>query len=100
NNALTTVRVGNFEEISAALTTACIRVDTAYGKLQNAEALVAHMEIQRHVEERWAVGCPKYMQYKEEATLGKYHTVLNELKHLVVMRLFELSKLPLSGTGF
>lgn len=72
NNALTTVGISNFAEISAALTTARIRVDAAYAKLQNAEALVVHMEIQLCIEERWATGCPKYMQFKEEATLGKY----------------------------
>ncbi|KAG1764331.1 hypothetical protein EDD22DRAFT_979071 [Suillus occidentalis] len=99
NNALTTVGVGDFAEICAALTTARIRVDAAYAKLQNAEALVAHMEIQLRIEERWVIGGPKYIQFKEEATLGKYCTALNELERLVVMRLFELSKLSLSGTG-
>ncbi|KAG1781291.1 hypothetical protein EV702DRAFT_1177553 [Suillus placidus] len=81
-----------YVEIRAALNTARIR-------LQNAEALVAHMEIQLCIEERWVIGGPKYIQFKEEATLSKYRTVLNELECLVVMRLFELSKLSLSGTG-
>ncbi|KAG1882318.1 hypothetical protein F4604DRAFT_1879457 [Suillus subluteus] len=35
-----------------------------------------------------------------EARLGKYRTALNDLECLVVMRLFELSKLSLSGTGY
>ncbi|KIK32736.1 hypothetical protein CY34DRAFT_100864 [Suillus luteus UH-Slu-Lm8-n1] len=35
-----------------------------------------------------------------EARLGKYRTALNDLERLVVMRLFELSKLSLSGTGY
>ncbi|KAG1781180.1 hypothetical protein EV702DRAFT_963120, partial [Suillus placidus] len=99
NNALTTVGVGDFAEIRAALNTARIRVDAAYAKLQNAEALVAHMEIQLRIEEHWVIGGPEYIQFKEEATLGKYCMALNELEHLVVMRLFELSKLSLSGTG-
>ncbi|KAG1894971.1 uncharacterized protein F5891DRAFT_1130758 [Suillus fuscotomentosus] len=100
NNALTTIGVSNFSEISTALTTAHICVDAAYAKLQNAEALVAHMEIQLHIEQCWVIGGPKYVQFKDEAALGKYHTVLNELERLVVMRLFELSKLSLSGTGY
>ncbi|OAX32642.1 hypothetical protein K503DRAFT_852090 [Rhizopogon vinicolor AM-OR11-026] len=91
--------VGNFTEISTALTTARIRVDAAYAKLQNAEALVGHMEIQLRIEKRWTIGCLEYMQFKEEAKLGKYRMALNELERLVVMRLFELSKLSLSGTG-
>ncbi|KAG1720809.1 hypothetical protein EDB19DRAFT_1898412 [Suillus lakei] len=101
NNALTTVGAGNFAEISAALMQAQIRVDTAYAKIQNMEALVAHMDIQLSIEECWAIGSADYLQFKEEeeATLGKYCAVLNELEHLMVMRLFELSKLSLSSTG-
>lgn len=57
------------------------------------------MEIQLSIEERWAVGSPDYLQFKEEAALGKYRAALNELERLVVMRLFELSKLSLSSTG-
>lgn len=57
------------------------------------------MEFQLRIEQRWVIRGPEYIQFKDEAALGKYCTVLNELEHLVVMRLFELSKLLLSGTG-
>ncbi|KAG0699294.1 hypothetical protein DFH29DRAFT_983569 [Suillus ampliporus] len=80
NNALTTVRVGNFAEISATLTTARICSPT--------------WRFNFGIEEHWAIRCPEYVQFKEEASLGKYRAALNELEHLVVMRLFELSKLP------
>ena len=39
------------------------------------------------------------MRYKEEATLSKYREALDEVERLVVMRLFELSKLGMSQTG-
>ncbi|KIK73058.1 hypothetical protein PAXRUDRAFT_37086 [Paxillus rubicundulus Ve08.2h10] len=52
------------------------------------------------LETRWQVGGEEYNYFKEEATLGKYCEALNELEHLVVMRLFELSKLSISGTGY
>lgn len=94
-----TVGAGNFSKINAALIQAQIRVDTTYAKIQNVEALVAQMEIQLGIKECWAIGSTNYLQFKEEATLRKYRTVLNELEHLVVMRLFELLKLSLSGTG-
>ncbi|KAG1905039.1 uncharacterized protein F5891DRAFT_918631, partial [Suillus fuscotomentosus] len=48
----------------------------------------------------WEIGGPEYSQFKMKARLGKYCTALNELECLVVMRLFELSKLSLSGTGY
>jgi hypothetical protein len=87
------------DQINSALAQARIRVDTSYTKLQNAEALVAHIEVQLAVDQRWEIGGPEYQRFKEEATLGKYRTALDELERLVVMRLFELSKLSLSGTG-
>ncbi|KAG2098687.1 uncharacterized protein F5147DRAFT_582929, partial [Suillus discolor] len=68
--------------------------------LQNAEALVAHCEMLLSVDERWVIGGKEYSRFKEEATQGKYCAALDELEHLVVMRLFELSKLSLSGTGY
>ncbi|KAG2741541.1 hypothetical protein P692DRAFT_20880086 [Suillus brevipes Sb2] len=100
NNVLTGIAAGSFEEINRALAQARICVDSSYAKLQHAEALVAHVEIQLALEARWEIGGPEYNQFKMEARLGKYRTALNELERLVVMRLFELSKVSLSGTGY
>ncbi|KAG1733403.1 uncharacterized protein EDB91DRAFT_1238616 [Suillus paluster] len=77
NNALTGVDAG---------------IDSSYAKLQHAKGLVAHCECVLSVDERWVIGGKEYNRFKEEVTL-------DELEHLVVMRLFELSKLSLSGTG-
>ncbi|KAG2105063.1 uncharacterized protein F5147DRAFT_746487 [Suillus discolor] len=77
-----------------------IRVDTAYTKLQHAEAFTAHIESQLTIEERWTVGGDEYNKYKDEVLLQKYRVALDELERLVVMRLFELSKLSLSGMGY
>ncbi|KAG1739229.1 hypothetical protein EDD22DRAFT_982290 [Suillus occidentalis] len=66
----------------------------------HAEALVAHMESQLSIDARWEISGDEYNCFKEEASLGKYRDALNELERLVVMRLFELSKLSLSGTGY
>ncbi|KAG1770856.1 hypothetical protein EV702DRAFT_1181544 [Suillus placidus] len=100
NQALTTIPVGDLNQISAALSQARIRVDSAYAKLQNAEALTAHVEMQLQVEERWAIGDDTYNKYKQETSLCRYCVALDELECLVVMHLFELSKLSLSGTGY
>lgn len=99
NQALTTIAAGDLSRISAALSQARIRVDSGYAKLQNAEALTAHMEIQLGIEERWEIGGDAYNQYEQEASQRQYRTALDDLERLVVMRLFELSKLSLSGTG-
>ena len=99
NNALTGIATGSLEQMNSALAQARIRVDSSYAKLQHAEALVVHIETQLAIDERWKIGGPEYQRFKEEASLGKYHSALDQLERLVVMRLFELSKLSLSGTG-
>jgi hypothetical protein len=99
NNSLTGIAASSLQKINEALTQARIRIDSSYVKLQHAEALVAHVEIQLTVEARWEVGGPEYNGFKMEARISKYRAALDELERLVVMRLFELSKLLLSGTG-
>ncbi|KAG2090003.1 uncharacterized protein F5147DRAFT_748280 [Suillus discolor] len=100
NTTLTSIPTSSLQEINNALAQAWICVDSSYAKLQHAEGLVVHIETQLAVDQRWEIGGPEYRHFKEEASLGKYRTALDELKRLVVMRLFELSKLSLSGTGY
>lgn len=57
------------------------------------------MELKLQIEEHWAIGSEQYTHYKQEASVGKYCAALNELERLVVMCLFELSRMSLSGTG-
>jgi hypothetical protein len=57
------------------------------------------MEIQLGIEECWEVGGGTYNQYEQEASQHQYCTALDDLEWLVVMCLFELSKLSLSGMG-
>ncbi|KAF8120559.1 hypothetical protein EV363DRAFT_1189218 [Boletus edulis] len=92
-------RVAN-DQIFITIFHACKRIDIAYAKLQNAETQAGHMELQLQIEERWVIGGEQYMHYKQEASMGKYRAALDELERLVVMRLFELSKMSLSGTGY
>ena len=99
NGALSGVIEGDFNVMAAAINQAHIQVELAYVKLQNAEALTAHLQDQLGLELRCEIGGEEYNCYKEEAMLGKYREALGELEHLVVMRLFELSKLAMSGTG-
>jgi len=87
------------DQIFLTIFSAHKHIDTAYVKLQNAETQTSHLELELHIEECWAIGGEQYTCYKQEASLGKYHAVLDELERLVVMRLFELSKMSLSGTG-
>ncbi|KAF8452138.1 hypothetical protein L210DRAFT_3384131 [Boletus edulis BED1] len=97
--ALNSFIQGDQNTIASVLNAAHIHIDLAYTRLQNTEALVAHFQQLLDLESAWEVGGDEYNQYKKEATLGKYHEALGELEQLVIMRLFELVKLSLSGTG-
>ena len=99
NGALSGVVEGDLRVISAAINQVRAQVKLAYATLQNAEKMAAHFQIRLGLESRWQVGGEEYLRYKNKATLGKYYDALRELERLVVMRLFELSKLSMSGTG-
>ena len=99
NGALSGVIEGDFNVMAAAINQAHIQVELAYAKLQNTEALTTHLQGQLGLESHWEIGGEEYNCYKKEAMLAKYHEALGELERLVVMHLFELSKLAMSGTG-
>ncbi|KAG2116141.1 hypothetical protein DEU56DRAFT_748433 [Suillus clintonianus] len=82
-----------------ALNQARVHVNTAYSKLQNTEELAGHLEVQLGIDKQWEIGSEHYVRFREEGLLLKYHSALDELKRLVIMHLFELAKLSLSGTG-
>ena len=85
--------------MAAAINQAHIQVELAYAKLQNMEALTAHLQGQLGLESHWEIGGEEYNRYKEEAMFGKYHKALGELERLVIMHLFKLLNLAMSGTG-
>jgi hypothetical protein len=99
NNCLCRVAVGDFSVITVAATNTRVQVELAFAKLQNMEVLAVHMQGQLGLESPWTIGGEEYNLYKEEAALGRYREALGELEGLVVMRLFELTKLSLSSTG-
>ncbi|KAI9566712.1 hypothetical protein HD554DRAFT_2205859 [Boletus coccyginus] len=82
-----------------ALRNAWIECELTFMKMQNTATLLAHLQTQLGLDSLWIIGSDEYNLYKEEARLGLYHKALGELEQLVVMRLFELMKFSLSGTG-
>ncbi|KAG2364355.1 hypothetical protein BDR07DRAFT_1482632 [Suillus spraguei] len=50
NNTLNEIPASSLIQINQVLMAAHIRVDSSYAKLQHAEALVAHMEMQLSIE--------------------------------------------------
>ncbi|KAG1864584.1 hypothetical protein C8R48DRAFT_747867 [Suillus tomentosus] len=99
NRSLMEIHIGSFQEMHTALNQAWVRVEGAHSRLQNAESMASHLEVQLGIDKWWEVGSDHYNHFREEASLLNYRTALDELEWLVIMRLFELSKLSLSGTG-
>ncbi|EGN96573.1 hypothetical protein SERLA73DRAFT_75463 [Serpula lacrymans var. lacrymans S7.3] len=99
NNALTMSINGDMRAIQESLIKAQKCIDTVFAQLQNAELMTGDLEVQLNVEKIWEVGDNNYNHYRQEATMVKYRAALDELERSVVKRLFELSKLALSGTG-
>ncbi|KAI6027772.1 hypothetical protein BKA83DRAFT_4462509 [Pisolithus microcarpus] len=89
NNALSEVPTGNLQELAIMIKQSCVCVDTTYAKLQHAETHTSNMEMHLGIQPRWEISSEEYKCYKTEATM-----------RLVVMWLFELSKMAMSGTGY
>ena len=82
-----------------AITQVQRRVDTAYSKLQNAESYVETLENSLNIKECWSSTSPEYQSFYQQTVQMNYERALDELERLVVMRLFELTKMSTSGTG-
>ena len=94
------VPAGNLVELSIVIKWSRVRVDTTYAKLQHVETHTSNVEMRLGIQPQWEIGSEDYKRYKAEATMVKYWVaLLDDLERLVVMRLFELSKLGMSGTG-
>jgi hypothetical protein len=100
NNALTNITAPmTSSQLHNLVLQARHRVDSAYTKLQNAETLTCEIENNLNIQERWTISSPEYQKFHEENIRTDYQTALDELERLVVMRLFELTKMSMSGTG-
>ncbi|KAG1848223.1 hypothetical protein F4604DRAFT_1594025 [Suillus subluteus] len=80
NRALVEIHVRGFEEMHVALNQARVCVDRAYSKLQNAEAMASHLEIQLGIDKWWEIGSEHYNHFRQEASLLNYRTALDELE--------------------
>ncbi len=76
-----------------------MRARTTFSRYALAEEEVLRMEEELGIEERWLPGSPEYAQGIEELGCRKYRLALDHLERLVIQRMFELTKLGMSGIG-
>ncbi|TFY55866.1 hypothetical protein EVJ58_g7981 [Rhodofomes roseus] len=48
----------------------------------------------------WTRGTPEYAQAEKDLLMHEYHKAIDNLEQLVIQRLFELTKLRMSGVGY
>ncbi|KIJ27126.1 hypothetical protein M422DRAFT_215978 [Sphaerobolus stellatus SS14] len=61
---------------------------------------ITDLENQLEITARWGAQHPKRLAVVEWMTKREYHAALDNLERLVVQRLFELTKLNMSSTGY
>jgi hypothetical protein len=71
----------------------------ALNRLTHAEELVKNIENQLGLLESWTPDSPEYIQTAVLISNAKDLKAIDNLEQLVVQRLFELTKMNLSGTG-
>ncbi|EGO01356.1 hypothetical protein SERLA73DRAFT_179542, partial [Serpula lacrymans var. lacrymans S7.3] len=100
NALLSSILSGPIHQLHTNVSRARNRVNTTYTALQTAEKQTSNLEVSLNIEKRWEIGGSEYNCRKERASFAKYRSALDALKRAVVMRLTELSKLSMSGTGY
>ncbi|KAJ3769675.1 hypothetical protein FB446DRAFT_648232 [Lentinula raphanica] len=64
------------------------------------KAEVQLLELRLHIKDRWVSGSEEWEWAKRMVVMAKYQQALDKLEGLVVARLFELTKLNMSRTGY
>ncbi|KAJ7088984.1 hypothetical protein C8R44DRAFT_892604 [Mycena epipterygia] len=90
NNGYTT------KQIAAVRT----RYRTMYAKLVTIEEGVCRFEEEHCIEVRWATDSAQYQEALAMTTDRKYKSALDLVERLVVQRLFEMTKLGMSGLAY
>ena len=68
-----------------------------FAKFQDSQSHV--MNLEKNIREQWTMEFEEYCKFCNLSVMMDYQKVIDELGRLVVMRLFELSKITASGTG-
>ncbi|KAL0058201.1 hypothetical protein AAF712_015134 [Marasmius tenuissimus] len=76
------------------------RYRTTYQKCDQLLEEVADWEVEHGISERWTPETPEYLSAEKGLIHRQYRHALEELERLVVQRLFELTKLNMSGVGY
>ncbi|KAK1232405.1 hypothetical protein PQX77_004435 [Marasmius sp. AFHP31] len=61
---------------------------------------VQALELKLGIKDRWIVGTAQWERVKKLANMAEFQKAVDKLEGLIVARLFELTKMNMSGTGY
>ncbi|KAK1234282.1 hypothetical protein PQX77_002515 [Marasmius sp. AFHP31] len=73
---------------------------TTFAKFDRLMEEVADWEVEHGIPEQWTPESPEFFAAEKGIIQRQYRQALEELEHLVVQQLFELTKLNMSGVGY
>ncbi|KAJ8082799.1 hypothetical protein PM082_008655 [Marasmius tenuissimus] len=77
-----------------------VRYRTTYQKFDRLTEEVADWEVEHGITEQWTPESPEFLDAEKGIVQQEYRQSLEQLERLVVQRLFELTKLNMSGVGY
>ncbi|KAJ7435593.1 hypothetical protein B0H11DRAFT_1755896 [Mycena galericulata] len=94
-------RADRVEEVTAVGSTASKVVRRhAAENLEKATVAVQEMEVEMGVEVRWVPSCAEWDEAAALVSTRRYRLAINKLERLVIQRMFELTKMNMSQTGY
>ncbi|KAA1475563.1 hypothetical protein DENSPDRAFT_860864 [Dentipellis sp. KUC8613] len=72
----------------------------AFENLDMIRTMLVNFELTNSIDTRWTPQCAKWKEIQSIVDIYDYQKALDKLEGLVVQRLFELTKMGLSGTGY
>ncbi|KAG6809770.1 hypothetical protein H0H92_014809 [Tricholoma furcatifolium] len=76
------------------------RLRHALEDVERATEAVQELEVKMNIEQRWTPASPEWAQVALKVGRRQYRRCLDELERLVVSRIFELTKMNMSQTGY
>ncbi|KAK7680601.1 hypothetical protein QCA50_016383 [Cerrena zonata] len=91
---------GSYSQLASATNQKEKRRHLARERHNTAQYDVVQMELRLGLERRWEPTDPEYHDTMKYVRDRKYHRALDKVHQLVVQRLFELSRMNISGLGY
>ncbi|KAG8694777.1 hypothetical protein FRC09_009609 [Ceratobasidium sp. 395] len=77
-----------------------LRRRTVLDQLLNIQKSVEKIELEREIQQRWTRGSQEWINAKQLGNNRRFYKCLDELEHLIVQRVLEMSRAGLANTNY